>query len=52
MRKLPPRVRRKGVEIDDALLRERMDEAKAMRIATAKGRAWALHEQRQGQDGH
>lgn len=47
MRNLPPNVRRKAVEIANALLLERMDEAKAIRIATAKARAWALHEQRQ-----
>lgn len=46
MRNLPPPVRRKAVEIANALLRERMDEAKAIRIATAKARAWALHQQR------
>ena len=46
MRNLPPKVRRKAVEIANALLAERMDEAKAIRIATAKARAWALHEQR------
>ena len=46
MRNLPPTVRRKAVEIANALLRERMDEGKAIRIATAKARAWALHEKR------
>ncbi|WP_425259382.1 hypothetical protein ACPOLB_00830 [Rubrivivax sp. RP6-9] len=46
MRKLPPPVRRKAVEIANALLRERMDEAMAIRIATAKARAWALQQQR------
>lgn len=47
MRNLPPSVRRKAVEIANALLREqRMDEAKAIRIATAKARAWALQEKR------
>ncbi len=45
MRNLPPKVRRKAVEIANALLRERMDEAKAIRIATAKARAWALEQQ-------
>lgn len=51
MRKLPPDVRRKAVEIANALLRERMDEAKAIRIATAKARAWALHQQHQRESG-
>ncbi len=46
MRNLPPAVRRKAVEIANQLLRERMDEAKAIRIATAKARAWALQQQR------
>lgn len=46
MRKLPPRVLRKAVEIANALLCERMDEGKAIRIATAKARAWDLQEQR------
>lgn len=46
MRRLPPEVRRKAVEIANALLRERMDEAKAIRIATAKARAWALQQRR------
>lgn len=46
MRKLPLEVRRKAVEIANALLNERMDEAKAVRIATAKARAWALHQKR------
>lgn len=46
MRNLTLKVRRKAVEIANALLRERMDEGMAIRIATAKARAWALHEQR------
>lgn len=46
MRNLPPNVRRKAVEIANALLRDGMDEGKAIRIATAKARAWALQEQR------
>jgi hypothetical protein len=47
MRHLPPPVRRKAVEIANALLRERMEEGKAIRIATAKARAWALQQKRQ-----
>lgn len=46
MRSLPPTVRRKAVDIANALLRERMDEAMAIRIAIAKARAWALHQKR------
>jgi uncharacterized protein YdaT len=46
MRNLPIKVRRKAVEIANALLREGIDEAKAIRIAAAKARAWALHQQR------
>ncbi len=49
MRKLPREVRAKAVEIANALLRERMDEARAIRIATAKARAWALHERRRAE---
>ena len=51
MRKLPPPVRRKAIEIANALLRDRIDEAKAIRIATAKARAWALQQQRLREDG-
>jgi hypothetical protein len=46
MRKLPPKVRRKAVEIANALLREGTDEGKAIRIAIAKARALDLQEQR------
>jgi uncharacterized protein YdaT len=46
VRKLPPVIRRKVIEIANELLRERMDEGKAVRIATAKARAWALQQQR------
>lgn len=49
MRNLPPGVRRKAVEIANALLRDGMDEGRAIRIATAKARAWALHLQQQRQ---
>lgn len=49
MRQLPPKVRRKAVEIANQLLREGLDEARAIRIATAKARAWALHEARRAQ---
>ncbi len=49
LRNLPLPVRRKAVEIANALLREGMDEGKALRIAAAKARAWALHEQRRAE---
>lgn len=49
MRNLPLEVRRKAVEIANALLREHMDEAMAIRIATAKARAWALQRKRQAE---
>jgi len=41
MRSLPPRVRRKAIEIANALLEEGYDEGKAIRIAIAKAREWA-----------
>lgn len=41
MRKLPPHVRLKAVEIADALLAEEFDEGKAIRIGIAKARQWA-----------
>jgi uncharacterized protein YdaT len=46
MRNLPPAVRRKAVDFANALLLERIDKDKAIRIATAKARAWALEQQR------
>ena len=42
MRKLPPEVLRKAVEMANAMLREGMDEGQAIRIATARAKAWAL----------
>ena len=44
MRTLPPDVLRKAVEMANAMLREGMDEGRALRIATA--RAWAWNERR------
>lgn len=41
MRRLPPWVRNKAIEIANALLDEGMDEGKAIRIAIAKAREWA-----------
>lgn len=42
MRMLPEPLRRKVMEIANALLREGMDEGQAIRIATATARAWIL----------
>jgi uncharacterized protein YdaT len=41
MRKLPPKVRLKAIEIADALLEEGHEEGKAIRIAIAKAKEWA-----------
>lgn len=38
---LPPLVRRKAIEIANALLEEGQDEGKAIRIAIAKAKEWA-----------
>lgn len=46
MRKLPPDVLRKAVEMANAMLREGMDEGRALRIATARAPAWARREHR------
>ena len=43
MRRLPPLVRAKAIEIANALLEEGYDEGKAIRIAIAKAREWAEH---------
>lgn len=43
MRNLPPAVRRKAIEIANALLAEGMDEGKAIRIAIAKAKEWVRH---------
>jgi uncharacterized protein YdaT len=42
MKNLPPAVRRKAIEIANALLRERCPEGRAIRIAIAKAKEWAL----------
>ena len=47
LRGLPPSMRRKAIEIANGLLQEGVDEARAIRIATAKARSWALQQQRQ-----
>jgi len=41
MRGLDARVRRKAIEIANALLEEGYDEGKAIRIAIAKAKEWA-----------
>lgn len=41
MKHLPERVRRKAIEIANALLDEGMDEGRAIRIAIAKAKEWA-----------
>ena len=40
MRRLPPLVRAKAIEIANALLAEGMDEGMAIRIAIAKAKDW------------
>ncbi len=42
MRHLPPVVRAKAVEIANALLAEGYDEGKAIRIAIAQAKRWAI----------
>ena len=41
MRRLPPVLREKAIEIANALLAEGMDEGKAVRIAIARAKEWA-----------
>ena len=41
MEHLPPAVRKKAIEIANALLEEGMEEGKAIRIAIAKAKEWA-----------
>ncbi len=41
MRRLPPWVRRKAIEIANALLEEGHDEGMAIRVAIAKAKKWA-----------
>jgi len=41
MKRLPPIVREKAIEIANALLDEGMEEGKAIRIAIAKAKEWA-----------
>lgn len=43
MKRLPALVRAKAIEIANALLEEGYDEGKAIRIAIAKAKEWAMH---------
>ena len=43
MKNLPPLVREKAIEIANALLADGMEEGKAIRVAIAKAKEWALH---------
>jgi uncharacterized protein YdaT len=51
MRRLPPWVRAKAIEIANALLDEGMGEGAAIRIAIAKAKAWAARRIGQGTSG-
>ena len=42
MKNLSPAVRRKAIEIANALLRQRCPEGRAIRIAIARAKEWAL----------
>jgi uncharacterized protein YdaT len=42
MKRLPPRVRAKAIEIANALLDEGYDEGMAIRVAIAKAKEWAV----------
>jgi uncharacterized protein YdaT len=46
MRHLPEQVRRKAIEIANALLEEGYREGKAIRIAIAKAKEWAARHER------
>ncbi len=43
MKRLSPSARTKAIEIGNALLAEGMEEGRAIRIAIAKGKEWAMH---------
>jgi uncharacterized protein YdaT len=42
MKRLPPLVRAKAIEIANALLEEGYDEGMAIRVAIAKAKEWAV----------
>ena len=44
MKRLPPLVRAKAIEIANALLEEGHDEGMAIRVAIAQAKAWAVHQ--------
>ena len=44
MKRLPPLVRAKAIEIANALLEEGHEEGMAIRVAIAKAKAWALRQ--------
>jgi len=46
MAHLPARVRKKAIEIANALLAEGMEEGKAIRVAIAKAKEWARRHKR------
>lgn len=52
MRGLAPHVRRKAIEIANAVLAEEGDEGKAIRIGIAKAKEWALHAHLQDAPSH
>jgi uncharacterized protein YdaT len=43
MRRLPPEVRQKAIEIANALLDDGYEEGRAIRIGIAAARRWAAH---------
>lgn len=49
MKHLTPLARMKAIEIGNALLAEGMEEGRAIRIAIAKGKEWAIHHARSGE---
>jgi len=44
MKNLPPSVRAKAIEIANALLEEGCDEGRAIRIAIARAKEWAVRQ--------
>jgi len=50
MRRLPPWVRLKAIEIANALLDEGHDEGQSIRIGIAKAKEWAVHHATERED--
>jgi len=48
MKRLPPELRRKAIEIANALLRTGHPEGQSIRIGIASAKRWALHSHRSG----